>query len=357
MKLIELFRRTAKDRMYLRKPYIIAEAGVNHEGSMELAKRIIEEAQEAGAHAIKFQTYRANTIASKNSPAYWDTTKEPTLSQHELFKKYDKFWKREFEELRNECDKVQIEFLSTPFDLESARFLNDLMDIFKISSSDITNKPFIDYLCGFGKPIILSTGASYLHEIEEAVEWIDCLGNDLALLHCVLNYPTENRNANLGMILDLKNKFPDKIIGYSDHTLPGDMKALEIAAMLGAEILEKHFTFDKRRPGNDHYHAMDKEDLQLFVRNIAITFDFLGEFKKRALPSEDTARRNARRSLVASRFIPKGKLIGPDDLTWKRPGKGISPKDIEKIIGRPALRDIHMDDIIIDGIVGERNEA
>lgn len=178
-------------------PYIIAEAGVNHEGSMDLAKRLIREAKEGGADAIKFQSYKAGTLASKDSPAYWDTTKEPTKSQYELFKKHDSFWKNEFEELARYCDEVGITFLSTPFDVESARFLDPLMPVFKISSSDITNKPFIQFLCDFGKPIIMSTGASDLHEVCEAVEWIEAKGNKLALLHCVLNYPTQIGRAHV----------------------------------------------------------------------------------------------------------------------------------------------------------------
>jgi sialic acid synthase SpsE len=182
----------------LRKPFVIAEAGVNHEGSMDLAKRLIDEAAEGGAQAIKFQTYKAHTIASKDSPYYWDITKEPTRSQFELFQKYDKFWKKEYEELKNHCDRAGIEFLSTPFDVESATFLNDMMDVYKISSSDITNLPFIEYMCGFGKPIVLSTGASHKWEVMEAVETIEKYGNPLCLMHCVLNYPTDDINANLG---------------------------------------------------------------------------------------------------------------------------------------------------------------
>ncbi|MCX7729346.1 MAG: N-acetylneuraminate synthase family protein, partial [Bacteroidia bacterium] len=163
MRLKEFIQHYKKNE--IQKPFIIAEAGVNHEGSMELAKRLINEAAEGGADAIKFQSYKAETLASKNSPYYWDISKEPTRSQYELFKKYDKFWKKEYEELKKYCDQIGIEFMSTPFDIESANFLNELMDVYKISSSDITNLPFIEYQCRFGKPIILSTGASYLWEI------------------------------------------------------------------------------------------------------------------------------------------------------------------------------------------------
>lgn len=346
MKIKEIFEKINPYEKKLYKPYIIAEAGVNHEGDLDLAKRLCDEALEGGANAIKFQTYKAETLASKNSPAYWDITKESTTSQYELFKKHDKFWKNEMEEIKKYCDKIGIEFMSTPFDIESATFLNDLMDVFKISSSDITNKPFIEYICDFGKPIILSTGASSLSEIAEAVEWIENKGNKLALLHCVLNYPTPDENANLGMIIDLKTRFPDKIIGYSDHTLPKDMKVLEIATLLGSVIIEKHFTHDKTLPGNDHYHAMDKEDLKLFRKNLDRIFTILGSFKVKALEDEELARKNARRSLVAKKFIPKGKIIEYDDLTFKRPAYGISPKFIDEVIGKKAIVDIDEDEIM-----------
>ncbi len=169
MKLLDLFKMVNPYEKKLYKPYIIAEIGVNHEGSMEIAKRLVNEAKEGGADAVKFQSYKAETLASKDSPSYWDTTKEPTTSQYELFKKHDGFWVDEMRELKEYCDEIDIEFMSTPFDIESADFLNEMMDVYKISSSDLTNKPFIEYLCKFNKPIILSTGASSLHEIQEAV--------------------------------------------------------------------------------------------------------------------------------------------------------------------------------------------
>lgn len=346
MKIKELFEKINPYEIKLHKPYVIAEAGVNHENSMELAKRLIEEAKEGGADAIKFQTYKADTLASINSPAYWDTNKEPTQSQHELFTKHDKFWKKEMSILKEYCDVLDIEFMSTPFDIESASFLNELMDVFKISSSDITNKPFIEYICGFNKPIILSTGASSLTEITEAVGWIEKQENPLALLHCVLNYPTPDSNANLGMILDLKRKFPDKIVGYSDHTLPQDMKVCEIATLLGSTIIEKHFTHDKSLQGNDHYHAMDKEDLKNFKTQLQRTFEILGSFKVDVLDDEKVSRLNARRSLVASKDIAKGAIITEEDITFKRPAYGVSPKYIDDIIGKEASKDILSDTVI-----------
>jgi N-acetylneuraminate synthase len=334
------------NREIISRPYMIAEAGVNHEGSMELAKRLIDEAAEGGADAIKFQSYKAETLASKDSPYYWDINKEPTRSQYELFKKYDKFWKKEYEELKKYCDKVGIEFLSTPFDIESARFLNDLMPAFKISSSDITNLQFIEYQCSFNKPIILSTGASYLWEIQEAVEVVEKHGNSLVLLHCVLNYPTPNKNAHLGMIQGLKKHFPQHIIGYSDHTLLQEMEVVYAATLLGAAVIEKHFTFDKTLPGNDHYHAMDKEDLKLFWKKWNFVEELLGSFKVTALPDEEPARKNARRSLVAAKDIPAGKMITAEDLTWKRPAHGISAKFYYELIGKKALIDIQEDTVL-----------
>jgi N-acetylneuraminate synthase len=327
-------------------PYIIAEAGVNHEGSIDLARRLIDEAKDGGANAIKFQTYRANTLASKHSPPYWNRNNESTDSQYKLFQKYDKFWRDEFQILKEHCVQVDIDFMSTPFDLESADFLNDMVNVFKVSSSDITNKPFIEYLCAFGKPIILSTGASYLHEVQEAVQWIDAKEAPVALLHCILNYPTDNENAHLGMIKDLQLKFPDKIIGYSDHTLPGNMKVLEMATMLGASILEKHFTHDKTLSGNDHYHSMDKGDLKRFKENLKQMLIILGDQNKYSLPSESPAREYARRSLVATRDIPINNAVSTADLTWKRPGQGISPKHIEKVTGKLAVKEIVEDEVI-----------
>jgi sialic acid synthase SpsE len=330
-----------------RRPFVIAEAGVNHEGSMDLARRLIDEAAAAGADAIKFQTYRAETLAVRDSPAYWDTTKESTPTQFELFRRYDSFWKREFEALRRHCDEAGIEFLSTPFDVESATFLVDLMGVIKIASADLTNLPYIEYVCGLGKPILLSTGASELWEIALAADVIRNHGVPFALMHCVLNYPTARQDANLGMIVDLKRRFPELVIGYSDHTLPDpEMSVLVVATLLGAEILEKHFTFDKSLPGNDHYHAMDKNDLANFRRRIDDATSLIGSDRKTALSSEAAARRHARRSLVAARLIPKGREIGPADLTWKRPAHGISPLHYRDVLGRRARTDIEADTVL-----------
>lgn len=346
MNLAEILVSKSVDQYRIQKPYFIAEAGVNHGGSMDLAKRLIEEAAEGGANAIKFQTYKAESLASRNSPSYWDTSKESTLSQFDLFKKYDKFWKSEYELLKLSCDEFGIEFLSTPFDVESAKFLNELMSVFKVSSSDLNNLPFIEELCKYNKPILLSTGASYLWETQRTVELIKSKGNALCLMHCVLNYPTLDENANLGMIKDLQRHFPELTIGYSDHTLPNEMDVCLHATLLGAEILEKHFTYDKSLEGNDHYHAMDVKDLKVFNSKIDKLFSTLGSFDKKPLQTESISRLNARRSLIAKNNIPKGKVIEFEDLTWKRPGSGIGPELIDNLIGMHSVIDIEEDTVL-----------
>jgi len=344
LSLLDYFSKTKTTEK--RNPYIIAEVGVNHEGSMELAKRLICEAAEGGAQAVKFQTYKADTLVIKDSPAYWDTSEEATKTQHELFTKYDKFWKTEFEKLKVICDKEGIEFLSTPFDRESANFLNDLMPVFKVSSSDLTNFMFIDYMAQFKKPILLSTGASNLQEIQEVTGFIQKYKLPLCIMHCVLSYPTADNRANLSRITSLGKEFPDLAIGYSDHTKPGDMEILKNSWVLGAEIIEKHFTHDKTLPGNDHYHAMDKEDLKIFWKKIEELKKYLGTGQIEFQDVEVTPRKEARRSLVADKDIPINTVVTEDMLTFKRPAYGISPKEFKSLVGKKTINAIKEDSII-----------
>lgn len=327
-------------------PYIIAEAGVNHECDLDLAFRLIDEAREGGAQAIKFQTYKAEKLASKNSPSYWDLESESTDSQFKLFSKYDKFGPKEFAKMKQRCDDVGIEFLSTPFDVDSADYLSDMMDVIKISSSDMNNLPFVRHLASYGKPILISTGASYSWEIHQTIGWIRSQDVAVGLMHCVLKYPTPDAQANLLMIEDLREQFPQLLVGYSDHTLPKDMKTLETAYLLGAVVLEKHFTHDKTLPGNDHYHAMDGKDLKLFWDNIARLRELLGEKTKRPLDTESVSRVNARRSLVAAMAISAGEVISHKHITWKRPGFGVDPRDFDSLVGKKALRDIDEDEVL-----------
>lgn len=336
----------SKDRF--EKPYIIAEIGVNHEGSMGKAIFMIEEAKNSGADAVKFQSYKAEKLASKNSPAYWDLTKESTKTQYDLFKKHDKFGEKEFKELADYAKKVGIDFLSTPFDEGAVDFLEPLVPAYKIASADITNVPFLRYIAKKNKPIILSTGASTISEIWNGIDIIEKAGNtQIALLHCVLNYPTEYSNANLGMIKDMIEKFNDYIIGYSDHTLPNRIEDIIITSwLLGAQIIEKHFTFDKSLPGNDHYHSMDNVDLKKVVQKINDISEIYGKDKKNYLKVEMTARKNARRSIVAKRNIKEGELLSSQNLTTKRPASGVPAFYYDDILGRKAKRFIKEDEII-----------
>jgi len=337
-------------------PYIIAEAGVNYYDiaikyrvePIEAAKGMISEAARAGADAIKFQTYKAEKLASKNSPAYWDTAKEDTATQYDLFKKYDKFDEDEYRELAKHAECNRIVFLSTPFDFESVDFLDELMPAYKISSSDITNLPFIEYIARKQKPIILSVGASTIDEIQTATQSIEKSGNsEVALLHCILNYPTHYENANLGMISHLKSCFPNYLIGYSDHTMPDpNMLVLTTAIILGARIIEKHFTLDKSLKGNDHYHSMDPLDLKKFVNNVQLLNQIIGKEQKEPLSTEEDSRKYARRSIVARVNIAKGTKITANMLTFKRPGMGIPPSKIGQIIGGVALCDMQEDEIL-----------
>ena len=331
------------------RPYIIAEIGVNHEGSLEKAKKLIELSAEGGASAAKFQTYKADKLASKNSPAYWDINKEPTESQHKLFKKYDAFNENDYVKLYDHCNKHKIDFLSTPFDDDSLDFLDPILPFFKIASADLTNLPFLRKVASKSKPVLLSTGASNLSEINTAVNELEKFGcNEVVLLHCILNYPTEYKNANLRMIKSLSSAFPDKMIGYSDHTLPDkNMSSLITSYLLGAMIIEKHFTDDKSLPGNDHYHAMDINDLVNLNKLIDSLNISLGSHNiKKPIKSEHISRKNARRSVVVRKKILEGAIILENDITYKRPGTGISPLFWDEIIGLKVNKDLDEDHIL-----------
>lgn len=331
------------------KPYVIAEIGVNHEGSLDLAKKLIDYAKEGGADAAKFQSYKADTLASKQSPAYWDIIKEPTKSQHELFQKYDKFDPDDYRVLSEHCKENEIDFLSTPFDDNAIEYLDPLVPFFKIASADITNIPFLRKVAGKSKPVVLSTGAANIEEINIALETLHTTGSkEIVLLHCILNYPTPFEQAHLQMIKGLIGAYPDNLIGYSDHTLPdSSMTSLITAHLLGAVVIEKHFTHDKSLQGNDHYHAMDKNDLKRFVGLIDKIHVSLGkEENKIPIDTEQISRLNARRSIVLKNNVSAGQQLEEKDLTYKRPGTGISPLYWDEIIGKKIKKDLKKDSIL-----------
>ena len=330
-------------------PYIIAEIGVNHEGSMKTAKKLIELAKEGGASCAKFQTYKAHKLASKNSPAYWDTNKEKTKSQYELFSKLDAFGDQEYAALSEFCKDNQIDFVSTPFDLDAVKTLDPICSYFKIASADILNVPLLRQVGTTKKPVILSTGAANKNEIDFALSELYSSGTiNVILLHCVLNYPTLDEDANLGMIKGLRDQYSDLIVGYSDHTLPSqNMDVLIQAYLMGAVVIEKHFTHDKTLKGNDHYHAMDVQDLKRFWKTFERVQQLSGkEYEKVALKGEDIAILHARRSIVSSRKIFEGEVLTVDNLTTKRPGHGISSKEWDNVIGKIADKNIEEDTIL-----------
>jgi sialic acid synthase SpsE len=329
------------------RPYIIAEIGVNHGGDMALAKRLIREAKAGGAHAAKFQSYKAEKIASKNSPAYWDTNKEATKSQYQLFKKFDAFGPEQYRELATYCREQDIAFMSTPFDLEAVDWLAPLMDAFKIASADITNVPLLRKCAAQGKPLLISTGAATLPEIEFALHTARSAGaREIVLLHCVLNYPTELENAALNMISVLQRTFPECLIGYSDHVAPDDtISVMQAATVLGACVLEKHFTHDKTLPGNDHYHAMDQHDLKRFTQYLDSLSAMVGQGGK-DLGKEEAARKHARRSIVAAHNLKAGQVLTEADIIAKRPAHGISPVHWDEVLGRTIRHDIEDDTLL-----------
>ena len=337
-------------------PYLIAEMGVNFYDTaktigispLDAAKLYIDKAAEAGIDCAKFQSYKAGTIVSKNSPAYWDTTKEPTKTQYELFLKHDSFDEKDYRELCNYTHEKGMDFTSTPFDYASADDLENMVDFYKISSSDLSNLPFIRHIGSKGKPVVMSVGAAYLSEVDEAVRALREVGcKDITLLHCVLSYPTNPKDANLRVIETLKKDFPDVKIGFSDHVAPDDtMMTLAAAYMLGAEVIEKHFTLDKTLPGNDHYHAGDPEDFQKAISNFKWIDMIMGSEEKTVLECELVPRREARRSLVLTRDMKSGEIIKASDIMPKRPGTGISPKFTDIVIGRTIRDDLKEDTVL-----------
>ncbi|MBO8161754.1 MAG: N-acetylneuraminate synthase [Thermosipho sp. (in: Bacteria)] len=326
--------------------FVITEAGVNHNGDIELAKKLVDIAVEAGADAIKFQTFKAENVVTKNAPKadYQIKNTKSNESQYDMIKKLE-LSEEEFRELYRYAKSKGIIFLSTPFDFESADFLEDLgVPAFKVSSTDLTNLPFLEYIAEKGKPIILSTGMGTLGEIEEAINTIKDVGNeDIVLLHCITSYPVKFESLNLRTIQTLKEAFKLPV-GFSDHSL--GIYAPIAAVALGAVVIEKHFTLDKNLPGPDHKASLNPEELKEMIKWIRLIEKALGDGIKRPTPKEIEIRKVARRSIVAKVDIPKGATITKNMITFKRPGTGLPPKYYKEIIGRRARRDIRADELI-----------
>ncbi len=327
------------------KPYIIAEFGVNHNGSLERAKEGIKKAAEAGADAIKFQTYTADELVVKGTPKFWDWEGDKHMeTQYDAYNKLGGFPYEWYPELIKCCEENNIEFLSTPFSFEAADKLNEMgMKAFKIASSDMSTLPFLEHVAKFGKPIILSTGASTLLEIVEAVRTIEEAGNtQIVLLHCTLKYPTEEVDANLNVIYTLKYEFPNYPIGISDHTL-GTFPSI-IAVAMGASVVEKHFTIDKTLPDSaDHWLSVNPSELKEIVDNVNRVELLKGYGYRVVYPCEEETRKYDKRSIVSKVDIKEGERITEDMITYKRPGTGIWPKSKDQVLSSKALQDIPAD--------------
>lgn len=325
--------------------FIIAEAGVNHNGSLKLAKKMIDAAQEAGADAIKFQTFKAEELVVRNAPkANYQKRTVPDKSQYEMLKGLE-LSDAEFKELLAHSRKKKILFLSTPFDPGSAELLLGLgMQAFKIGSGELTNIPLLSQVARYGKPIILSTGMSTLAEVRAAVKAIYAAGNrKLVLLHCTSNYPTRYEDVNLLAMVTLRNEFSVPV-GYSDHT-----KGIEVsigAVTRGACVIEKHFTLKKNYSGPDHKASLEPREFMNMVNSIRNIEKSIGNGLKIPRESENTMRKIARKSIVALKAIHKGEKITHDMVSIKRPGTGISPMYLSKIIGKKAKNNIKANEVI-----------
>jgi N,N'-diacetyllegionaminate synthase len=330
------------------KTFIIAEAGVNHNGNIEIAKKMIEVAKECGADAIKFQTFKAEKVISRYAPKaeYQKQTTGETDSQLEMVKKLELSFD-DFIVLKEYCDKLNIMFLSTPFDFESIDFLNDLgLEIFKIPSGEITNLPYLEKIGKLGKKVILSTGMADLGEIEDALDILISCGTkkeNITVLHCNTEYPTPYEDVNLLAMLTIKEAFKVKV-GYSDHTLGIEIPIAAVA--LGASVIEKHFTLDKNMEGPDHKASLEPHELKAMIDAIVNIEKALGNGMKKPSKSELKNKDIVRKSIVAIREIKKGEIFTEDNITVKRPGTGISPMRWYEVLGKVAPKDYKEDELI-----------
>lgn len=326
--------------------FIIAEAGVNHNGDIKLAKKLVDVAVKAGADAIKFQTYKSENLVTKDAkaPDYMKTK----FKQIEMIKKFELSYK-DFEEVKKYCDKKKIIFLSTPHSFDAIDFLEKLVPAYKFGSGDITNIPDLKYAAKKGKTMILGTGMSTLKEIKKAVDAIKLVGNkNIILLHATTNYPCLTDDVNLRAINTMKKKF-DLPVGYSDHTVNLMVSCLAVA--MGATVIEKHFTIDKKLPGPDHKASLNPDELIEMIQAIRNTERVLGSSDKKPTKSEKKIMKFVRKSLVAKKDIKSGEIIKKDMIIIKRPGIGLSPSDFDKIVEKKAKRMIKKDEVFRKNMV------
>jgi len=326
----------------LNKVYIIAEAGVNHNGNFNLAKKLVLEAKKAGANAIKFQSFKADNLAVKKSPlANYQKKKLDNASTHYQMLKKLELKKEEFKKLNQLSKKLNIDFISTPFDVSSAKFLNSLkIKFFKTASPDLSDYYLHKYLSSTNKKVIISTGMSTIPEIKKCIKFYK--KKNIILMHCVSSYPAPDNSLNLRCLSLLKNLSSE--IGYSDHSL--DNTAAVVAVSLGAKIIEKHFTLNNKMKEPDHFFSLNPKKLKEFVAQIRITEKMLGLKKKICQQTEKEIKKISVKSIVASKNFNKGEKITLNNICLKRPNVGISGFDIKKIIGKKLNKKIKKDQSI-----------
>lgn len=330
----------------MEKVYIIAEAGDNHNGDFNTALKLVDVAKRAGADCVKFQTFVTEEIISKYAEMaeYQKKNTGKEESQFEMVKRLELSFD-EFRKIKEYCDRVGIQFLSTPFDLKSVDFLNELgVPFFKIPSGEITNYPYLIKIAHTGKPVVMSTGMCEPDEILAAINVLEKNGSgEITLLHCNTEYPTPLKDVNLYAMRTMKRMFGKKV-GYSDHT-----KGIEVpvaAVALGACVIEKHFTLDKNMPGPDHKASLEPDELGRMVKNIRNIEIALGDGVKRVSESERKNIAIARKSIVARRNIQEGEILTEENLAVKRPGTGINPMQWMEVLGTRAVRDFKEDELI-----------
>lgn len=328
--------------------FIIAEAGVNHNGDILLAKKLIDVAVAAGVDAVKFQTWKTELLVTEDAKMaeyQIDNTKKEE-SQFQMLKRLELSY-IDFIELKEYCDLKSIVFMSTPDEETSATFLNDLQNVFKIGSGELTNIPFLRHIASFGKPVILSTGMGYLSEIEQAIFTLKDSGlseHDITVLHATTDYPTAACDVNLRAMSAISGAFPGIKVGYSDHTLGVEVPIA--AVTMGAKVIEKHFTLDKTMEGPDHRASLEPEELAQMVTAIRNVEQALGCGWKVPTKTELENRKIVRKSIVASHSIAKGTLITADMLAIRRPGDGLPPMRWDEVIGSIAMKDYLEGDLI-----------
>ena len=332
----------------MKKVFIIAEAGVNHNGSIELAKKLIDAASESGADAVKFQTFKAEKLLSKSAEKadYQKQTTNNSESQFDMIKKLELDLDAH-KELISYCKTKNIMFLSTPFDHDSIELLNDLgLEIFKIPSGEITNLLYLRHIGELNKKVILSTGMADIGEIEDALDILISSGTkkeNITVLHANTMYPTPMDDVNLKAMVTIGNTF-DVAYGYSDHTLGIEVDIAAVA--MGASCIEKHFTLDKTMEGPDHKASLEPDELKAMVKAIRNIEVALGSGIKKPSKSETPNINIARKSIVAQRAIKKGEMLSENNLAIKRPGNGISPMRWDKVIGTISNKDYVEDELI-----------